>query len=48
MNNIIFKTHGDDKRGNVFTVLYPYRVNHGGKIGLPPPYWFKKCWGLNL
>ena len=36
MNNIIFKTHGEDKRGNVFTVLYPYRVNHGGKSFLIP------------
>lgn len=36
MNNIIFKTHREDERGNVFTVLYPYRVNYGGKSFLIP------------
>lgn len=30
MNNIIFRTHREDARGNVFTVLYPYRVNFCG------------------
>ena len=37
MNNIIFKTHKEDARGNVFTVLYRYRVNWGGKSFLIPP-----------
>lgn len=36
MNNIIFKPHREDKRGNVFAVLYPYRVNHGGRTFLIP------------
>ena len=36
MNNIIFKTHVEDLRGNVFTVMYPYRVNFGGKTFLIP------------
>ena len=36
MNNIIFRTHKEDARGNVFTVLYPYRVNYGGKSFLIP------------
>lgn len=36
MNNIIFKTHREDARGNVFTVLYPYRVNFGGRGFLIP------------
>lgn len=38
MNNIIFRTHKEDKRGNVFTVLFPYRVNFGGKSFLIPRY----------
>lgn len=38
MNNIIFRTHREDLRGNVFTVLYPYRVNSGGKEFLIPRY----------
>ena len=21
-------------------------IHEGGKIGLPPPRWFKKCWGM--
>ena len=36
MNNIIFRPHREDERGNVFTVLYPYRVNCGGKSFLIP------------
>ena len=36
MNNIIFRSHREDARGNVFTVLYPYRVNYGGKKFLIP------------
>ena len=36
MTNIIFKTHREDTRGNVFTVIYPYRVNHGGTSFLIP------------
>ena len=36
MNNIIFKTHREDTRGNVFTVIYPYRVNCGGRNFLIP------------
>lgn len=23
-------------------------IHEGGKIGLPPPYWFKKCWGISI
>ena len=23
-------------------------IHEGGKIGLPPPYWFYKCWGIVL
>lgn len=38
MNDIIFRTHREDARGNVFTVLYPYRVNCGGKKFLVPRY----------
>lgn len=22
-------------------------IHEGNKIGLPPPYWFKKCWGID-
>ena len=36
MNNIIYRIHREDERGNVFTVLYPYRVNFGGKSFLVP------------
>lgn len=36
MTNIIYKAHREDERGNVFTVLYPYRVNYGGKTFLIP------------
>lgn len=36
MNNIIFRSHVEDHRGNVFTVLYPYRVNWCGKSFLIP------------
>jgi len=36
MNNIIFRTHKEDARGNVFTVLYPYRVNYDGRSFLIP------------
>lgn len=23
-------------------------IHEGNKIGLPPPYWFFKCWGIDL
>ncbi len=36
MTNIIYKAHREDERGNVFTALYPYRVNYGGKTFLIP------------
>ena len=36
MNNIIFRTHREDDFGNIFTVIYPYRVNYGGKSFLIP------------
>ena len=36
MNNIIFKTHKEDSRGNVFTTFFAYRVNFGGKSFLIP------------
>ena len=36
MTNIIYRPHLEDSRGNVFTVLYPYRVNYGGKTFLIP------------
>lgn len=36
MTNIIYRPHLEDARGNVFTVLYPYRVNYGGKTFLIP------------
>jgi hypothetical protein len=36
MNDIIFRTHREDERGNVFTTLFPYRVNFGGKKFLIP------------
>ena len=36
MNNIIYRVHREDDRGNVFTVHYPYRVNFGGKTFLIP------------
>lgn len=22
-------------------------IHEGQKIGMPPPYWFMKCWGIN-
>ena len=36
MTNIIFRTHKEDARGNVFTVLFARRVNFGGKSFLIP------------
>ena len=36
MNSIIFRTHREDLCGNVFAVVYPYRVNFGGKSLLIP------------
>ena len=36
MTNIIYRPHLEDARGNVFTVLYPYRVNFGGRNFLIP------------
>ena len=36
MKRIIYKTHREDERGNVFTVLYNYRVFFDGKNFLIP------------
>ena len=36
MTDIIYRPHLEDARGNVFTVLYPYRVNFGGRSFLIP------------
>lgn len=36
MKRIIYKTHREDARGNVFTVLYNYRVFFDGKDFLIP------------
>lgn len=36
MNNIIFRTHRENSRGDVFTVLYKYRVNWCGKMFMIP------------
>lgn len=36
MKRIIYKTHREDKRGNVFTVQYAYRVNWDDKSFLVP------------
>lgn len=31
MKQIIYKVHKEDARGNVFTVMYDYRIDFGGK-----------------
>ena len=36
MKQIIFRTHTEDERGNVLTVLYNYRVEYNGKSFLIP------------
>lgn len=38
MRNIIFQTHAEDRRGNVFKTLFPYRVEFGGRAFLIPRY----------
>ena len=38
MRNIIFSPHREDTRGNVFKVLFPYRVEFGDKRFLIPRY----------
>ena len=38
MRNIIFRTHREDTRGNVFKTLFPYRVEFGDKRFLIPRY----------
>ena len=36
MKQIIFRTHSEDERGNVLTVLYNYRVDYNGKTFIIP------------
>ena len=36
MNDIIFKTHREDFRGNVLTTVFPRRVSSGGRTFLIP------------
>ena len=36
MKRIVFRTHAEDERGNVLTVLYNYRVDYNGKSFIIP------------